>query len=125
MQPGHVGLNLAFLAPGATGGSETYARALVPALREVRPGLRITAFAATELADELDAEPWVPGLEVVRLPVSARTRVRRVLVEQMALPRAARRAGVDVLHSLASTAPVIAPGPAKVVTILDLIYATH
>jgi hypothetical protein len=28
----HVGLNLVFAVPGETGGTETYARALVPAL---------------------------------------------------------------------------------------------
>src|SRR4051812_10569970 len=116
MHAGHIGLNLAFLAPGATGGSETYARGLVPPLRGLRPDLGITGLAATELVRGLAAGPWVAGLEVVRLPVSARTRVRRVLIEQTAVPRAARRAGVEVLHSLASTAPLLAPGPAKVVT---------
>ena len=33
----HVGLNLVYLVPGETGGMETYARELIPALREVAP----------------------------------------------------------------------------------------
>ena len=35
-----VGLNLLFLAPGETGGMETYARGLVPALVQAWPDAR-------------------------------------------------------------------------------------
>jgi glycosyltransferase involved in cell wall biosynthesis len=44
--------------------------------------------------------------------------------EQQHLPRLARRAGVDLLHSLAGTAPLYG-GFARVVTIHDLIYKLH
>ena len=47
--------------------------------------------------------------------------MRRVAAEQTALPRAARRAGIDLLHNLFTTAPA-APGVPQVTTILDLIY---
>ncbi|HTB69627.1 MAG TPA: glycosyltransferase family 1 protein, partial [Solirubrobacteraceae bacterium] len=49
-------------------------------------------------------------------------RAQWVLGEQLALPRLAARAGVDLVHSLASTAPLRGPFT-RVVTIHDLIYA--
>jgi glycosyltransferase involved in cell wall biosynthesis len=116
-----LGLNLLYLVPGETGGSEIYARQLVPELAALRPREPIWLFASPELADELRRRPWCEGLRVVRLPVSGRTRVRRVGAEQTVLPAAAARAGITVLHSLATTAPALT-GSRSVVTIHDLIY---
>jgi glycosyltransferase involved in cell wall biosynthesis len=58
----------------------------------------------------------------VTVPVHARSRAQWVLGEQLLLPRLAARAGVDLVHSLASTAPLRGRF-ARVVTIHDLIYA--
>jgi glycosyltransferase involved in cell wall biosynthesis len=116
-----IGLNLLYLAPGDTGGMETYARALVPRLHAAWPESEWVVFAGNELA----AEPvWQRGMRFVRLPVSSRTRVRRTAVEQTLLAGAVRRAGVDLVHSLGTTAPLLAPGP-QVVTIHDVIYKRH
>lgn len=119
-----VGLNLLHLVPGETGGSELYARRLIPALLEAEPGIRPTLFVAREAA----GERWPDGLEVVDLPVRARSRVARVLAEQTLLPVAAARRKIELLHNLFSTAPAGAGLP-QVTTILDLIYkrfpATH
>jgi glycosyltransferase involved in cell wall biosynthesis len=112
-----VGLNLVFLVPGETGGRETYARELVAALRAERPDLDLVAFVNRETAASGDAF-WG---EAVTLPVHARRRAEWALGEQVALPRAARRVGVDVLHSLANTAPGWGPYR-SVVTIHDLLY---
>jgi glycosyltransferase involved in cell wall biosynthesis len=117
----HLGLNLLYVVPGETGGSEIYARQLVPELAALRPRQPVWVFASPELADELRRRPWCDGLRVVRLPVSGRTRVRRVAAEQTLLPAAAARAGVTVLHSLATTAPALVRAR-SVVTIHDLIY---
>ena len=38
----HVVLNALFLAPGESGGPETYLRGLAPALAELRPETRFT-----------------------------------------------------------------------------------
>jgi glycosyltransferase involved in cell wall biosynthesis len=121
----HVALNLAYLVPGETGGMEVYARALVPALHERRPDLRMTAIAAPELAVELREKPWCRGMDLVAMRVPGRSRVRRALAEQTLVAVAARRAGAEVLHSLASIGPVAAWGAASVVTIHDVIYASH
>jgi glycosyltransferase involved in cell wall biosynthesis len=115
----HVGLNLVFLVPGEQGGMEVYARELLRALPAVRPDLRITAFVNRE-AHAAGGE-WEELADVVEVPVFARSRVQWVRGEQQLLPGLARRAGVDVLHSLASTAP--AHGRfRRVVTIHDLLY---
>jgi glycosyltransferase involved in cell wall biosynthesis len=116
-----VGLNLLYLAPGDTGGTETYARGLVPRLPESWPEAEWVVFAGAELAGE---QPLADGVRVVRLPVSSRTRVRRSAVEQTLLAGAIVRAQLDLLHSLGTTTPLLAPGP-QVVTIHDVIYKRY
>ena len=116
----HVGLNLVFLVPGEQGGMEVYARELLRALPAERPDLRITAFVNRE-ARAAGGEWDEFASAVVEVPVFARSRVQWVRGEQQLLPGLARRAGIDVLHSLASTAP--ARGRfRRVVTIHDLLY---
>jgi glycosyltransferase involved in cell wall biosynthesis len=118
----HVGLNLIFLVPGETGGMEVAARELIPALLEEAPaGTRFTAFVNREAAAAKDG-PWGELLPAVTVPVNARNRVQWVLGEQTLLPPLAMRAGVDLVHSLASTAPLWGRFR-RVVTVHDLIYA--
>src|SRR5437667_2634114 len=119
----HVGLNLIFLVPGETGGMEVAVRELIPELVAAAPEVRFTAFVNREASETRDG-PWGELVPAVTVPVRARRRVEWVRGEQQLLPRLARRAGVDVLHSLASTAPAWGPF-ARVVTIHDLIYRLH
>jgi glycosyltransferase involved in cell wall biosynthesis len=112
-----VGLNALHLVPGETGGSEIYARRLVPALLEADPGFQLTLFVGREAA----RDSWPDAVEVVTLPVHARSRPRRVLAEQTVLPLAVARAKVDLLHNLFTTAPALPTVP-QVTTILDVIY---
>lgn len=114
----HVGLNLVFLVPGETGGMEIYARELIPRLAAVE-GLRLTAFVNREAAEGARG-PWhdVPHETV---PVNARNRLEWVRGEQQQLPRLAARAGCDLVHSLASTAPLRGRF-VRVTTIHDLNY---
>jgi glycosyltransferase involved in cell wall biosynthesis len=114
-----VGLNLLFLVPGETGGMEIYARELVRALLAERPDLELVAFVNREA--HAAGGPWDGASQVVEVPVNGASRAHRVRGEQQHLPRLGRRAQIDVLHSLASTAP--ARGPfRRVVTIHDLHY---
>lgn len=121
--PLHVGLNLVYLVPGETGGLEIYARELIPRLA-ARPGLRLTLFI-NRVAGADRGGPWGGGdVPAVVVPVDPRRRIEWVRGEQALLPGRAERAGVQVLHSLASTGP--ARGSfRRVVTIHDLIYAVH
>jgi glycosyltransferase involved in cell wall biosynthesis len=115
----HIGLNLIYLVPGETGGTETYARELIPALIAAQPGLRLTAFVGREAA--AGEGPWLEAVPSVTVPVRARRRREWVRGEQQLLPRLAAAAGVDLLHSLANTAP--ARGRfRRVVTVHDLIH---
>jgi glycosyltransferase involved in cell wall biosynthesis len=100
----HIGLNLVFLVPGYTGGTEVYARELIPELVAAAPGTRFTAFVSREAAATTGA-PWGELIPAVTVPVTARNRVEWVRGEQQLLPRLASQAGVDLLHSLANTAP--------------------
>jgi glycosyltransferase involved in cell wall biosynthesis len=120
--PTHIGLNLIFLVPGETGGMEVYARELIPALLEqAPPGMRFTAFINRETA-AAGGGPWRDLLPVRTVPVSAHHRVQWVLGEQALLPPQAARARVELMHSLASTAPLWGRFR-RVVTVHDLIYA--
>src|SRR5207253_11470374 len=101
---------------------EVAARELIPALLAAAPaGMRFTAFVNREAAGA-GGGPWGELLPAVTVPVNARNRAQWVLGEQTLLPRLAARAGVDLVHSLASTAPLRGPF-ARVVTIHDLTYA--
>jgi glycosyltransferase involved in cell wall biosynthesis len=116
----HVGLNLVFLVPGETGGTEVYARELIPELVAAAPDVRFTAFVNREAAAVTDA-PWGQLIPAITVPVQSRNRTEWVRGEQQLLPRLAAGAGVDVLHSLANTAPAWGRF-LRVVTIQDLMY---
>jgi glycosyltransferase involved in cell wall biosynthesis len=112
----HVGLNLVFLTPGEQGGMEIYARELIRRLA-LRDDLRLTAFVNRDGA----GGDWGRGVAEVLVPVRASDRKQWVIGEQVHLPRLAARAGVDLVHSLASTAPVHGRFR-RVTTIHDLNY---
>ena len=117
----HVGLNLIFLVPREMSGLETYARELTSALLREQPDLRLTAFVNREASSDPMWREFVP---TVTVPVYGRRRSSWVRGEQVLLPRLAQRAGVDVVHSLASTAPSWGSFR-RVVTIHDVIYRIH
>ncbi len=117
----HVGLNLIYLVPGETGGMETYARELIRALRNEDQSMSLTAFVSEE-AYASDG-PW-HDIPCVKVPVRSRRRHEWVWGEQKLLPPLAAMAGVDLVHSLASTGPLRGRFR-RVVTIHDLIYRVH
>jgi glycosyltransferase involved in cell wall biosynthesis len=109
------------LVPGETGGSELYAQRLVPALLDLDRDLEVTVLASQRTVPSLQKELWSSSVELVGLPFDARSRTRRVLAEQMLLPRELRRRNIELLHNLFTTAPA-SPGMTQVTTILDLVY---
>jgi glycosyltransferase involved in cell wall biosynthesis len=115
-----VGLDLLYLVPGETGGRETYARELVPAMLEQSPGLELVAFVNRDAGAEL-AGVLGERVRAVVLPVSARSRARWAFGELALVSAAARRERVDLLHSMANFAPGWGRTP-RVVTIHDLQY---
>lgn len=115
-----IGLNLLYLVPGETGGRETYARELVPALLERSPSLELVAFVSRDAGRDLAGELAEQVRQVV-VPVSARRRAEWAFGELAAVSLAAQRERVDVLHSLANFAPAWGRFR-RVVTIHDLQY---
>jgi glycosyltransferase involved in cell wall biosynthesis len=118
-----LGLNLVFLVPGHTGGMETYARELIRGLAEVAPQIEMTAFVSREGA-AATGEPWLELCTPVTVPVHSVSRVGWVRGEQLHLPALARRARVELVHSLASTGPGRGAFR-RVVTVHDLIYKIY
>ena len=112
-----IGINALYLIPGEVGGTERYARRLTELLGASEHDLVV-------FSNEEAAETWTPAATVVRCPVRGRSRAARIAWEQVMLPLAARRAGIDVLHSLGYTSPALSPC-ASVVTIHDLNYHFH
>ncbi len=107
-----VGVNTLFLIPREVGGTEIYVRSVLPALQILEPGLEIVVFTNRENHESFSEYEHVP------IDVNAQSRIRRVLAEQVTLPRAAARAGIDVLYSPGYTTPLYSPCP-QVVTIHD------
>jgi glycosyltransferase involved in cell wall biosynthesis len=121
-RPLHVGLDLMFLVPNATGGMEVVARELLSALAELQePNLRLTAFINRDTA-RTGGGPWGKLIDSVTVPATVGNRLKLALAVQTVLPASARRAGVDVLHSLANMGPLHGRFR-RVVTVHDLIYA--
>jgi glycosyltransferase involved in cell wall biosynthesis len=118
-----LGLNLVFLVPGHTGGMETYARELIRGLHDVAPQIEMTAFVSREGA-AASGEPWLEFCTPVTVPVDSTSRVGWVRGEQLHLPGLAKREGVELVHSLATTGPGRGAFR-RVVTVHDLIYKVH
>jgi glycosyltransferase involved in cell wall biosynthesis len=118
----HVVLNALFLAPGASGGPETYLRGLAPALADVRPDARFTIVTTHSGAEALRGDGWEQRFAIRGLPCEDAQRLRRQLAEQVALPALARRWKADLIHSLASVAPIRTPGVRHAITLHDVTF---
>ena len=117
----HLGFNLLYLVPGGVGGTEIFARRLVAAVARERPELAITCFCGREAAAVLPDPDWPENVRVDRVPVTCASKPRRLAAEMTLLPQHARRAGVELLHSLGTTAPLHSRAT-RVTTVHDLIY---
>jgi glycosyltransferase involved in cell wall biosynthesis len=117
----HVWLNALYLAPGASGGPETYLRGLAPALAREFPDLCLTIVTTPSGFAALRADGWEQFASLLAFPCEDGQRIRRQWAEQVLLPWAARRARADIVHSLASVAPVFA-GARAVVTLHDVTF---
>jgi glycosyltransferase involved in cell wall biosynthesis len=117
-----VALNALFLAPGESGGPETYLRGLAPAVAREFPGVRLVLFTTGSGRDALAGDGWSDFADLRALPTEEYRRLRRQVCEQVLLPVAARRARVQLLHSVASTGPMRTPGLPSVLTLHDVTF---
>jgi glycosyltransferase involved in cell wall biosynthesis len=116
-----VALNALFLDPGLSGGPETYLRNLAPALAERFPATRFTVVTTRRGANALRGDGWEDFCQVVALPCDEGQRGPRTLAEQVLLPALAAARRFDVVHSLASVAPIRLP-VRSVVTLHDVTF---
>jgi glycosyltransferase involved in cell wall biosynthesis len=128
-RPLRIGLNLVYLVRRA-GGAGTYARELIPELLRAEPRTHVTAFASRELAPEDRQAPWADEVEWVELPLTVThgppwNSLRSMRAQWLTIPFVAARRQLDVVHGLANVAPLVAPGVATVVTLLDLVWMRY
>jgi len=117
-----IGVNALYLIPGGVGGTEIFLRSLLAALADIDD--RNDYFLFTNLETGPRLAPDRPNFHHLTQPVRARVRPWRILWEQIGLPAAARRLGLDVLFNPGFTAPRLSPCP-SVTVFHDLQHLRH
>jgi len=116
-----VAFDALFLDPGVSGGPETVMRRLLPAIAAADPRLEITIATSRRGAGSLLADGWGDWARILALPSDDDTRVRKLVTQQLMLPRLARQRRWQVVHSLSNLGPVRLGLP-LVLTVFDVIF---
>jgi glycosyltransferase involved in cell wall biosynthesis len=119
-----VALNAMFLDPGVSGGPETYLRGLAGALTTAYPNVRFVVVTTRRGARALRRQSWTDALELMALPADEGERAGRFWAEQVRIPYLARKHGWDLVHSVATTAPIRCGIP-SVITLHDVTFFRH
>ena len=104
--------------PPDRGGVGRYLDGIIPAL--AASGAAVSVVCKPDDAAHFRAS----GLTVLTAPASTTSTARRFLWEQMSLPRLAKRAAVDTIHSPHYTFPLFTRR-SRVVTVHDLTFFSH
>lgn len=120
-----IGVNTLFLVPGDVGGTEVYLRENLKEMIPANPGETFVLFTTRDNEGVLrsDLQGYL-NVEYIQLPIIARIRPIRIIVEQTLLPWFVKRNRADILWSPGYTAPLVCPCR-QAVTIHDLQYKTH
>jgi len=123
VSPTRVGANLMWLVPGVVGGSEEYSVRLLEAFHRSMPDdLELVLFVNRSVPA---AHPTLTAaFPTVVAPGSGRSRGARVALESTWLARQIRAEGVDLVHHLGGTMPMLRNVPG-LVTIHDLQPFVH
>jgi glycosyltransferase involved in cell wall biosynthesis len=116
--PRKVAINALFLEP-RMGGLDTYVRALVPELVRLAPEVRFTVFCSPGGRKYLEGEGWAEQVELI-VPALIGRRGFKAVGELTLLGAIAGRR-VDLLHSVALTAPMRTRA-VNVVTLADVTW---
>jgi glycosyltransferase involved in cell wall biosynthesis len=117
-----VAINALFLVP-PMGGLETYLRELSRALIARPDAPELTLFLNPAGHAKLAAEKWTAGVRLVNCPRLGHSGFR-ALSELFALGPIADFRRIDVVHSIALTAPLFSRA-ARVLTVADVTWITH
>ena len=119
----HIAVNTLFLIPGEVGGTETCVREILAVLIGQPDVTRVTLITQRENHESLAGELGDSNkVDLIKLDFSAQSRVRRMLAEQLQVPRVVRRCRADLLWSPGYTAPLGRVACPQVVTIHDMQY---
>jgi glycosyltransferase involved in cell wall biosynthesis len=116
--PGRIGINAVFLEP-RMGGLDTYVRALVPELVRLAPAVRFSVFCNPRGREYLEREGWAREVELITHPLLGRRGLKAIGELTLLGALAGRR--VDLLHSVALTAP-LRTRAVNVVTLADVTW---
>jgi glycosyltransferase involved in cell wall biosynthesis len=116
--PRRVGINAVFLEP-KMGGLDTYVRALVPELVRLAPEVEFSVFCSPGGREYLKGEGWGGEVELVTHPLLGRRGLKALSELTLLGALAGRR--VDLLHSVALTAP-LRTRAVNVVTLADVTW---
>jgi glycosyltransferase involved in cell wall biosynthesis len=116
--PRRIGINALFLEP-KMGGLDTYVRALVPELVRLAPEVRFSVFCSPGGREYLEGERWGREVELITHPLLGRRGLKAVSELTLLGAIASRR--VDLLHSVALTAP-LRTRAVNVVTLADVTW---
>ena len=91
-----IGINALALDPARTGGAETYIRKLVccPVFKQQLTKHSVTVFCGTPADPQIEQS----GFQIVKCPVDSAQRNKRILWEQLHLPRLLREQQLDLVH---------------------------
>lgn len=113
--PRRIGINAIFLLPGM-GGLDTYVQEFVPELVRAAPQIRINMYCSPAGEQYLRSSDWAAEVEFVGHRLLGRRGLKAVSEVTLLGLLAGRR--VDLIHSVALTAPAWTPA-ANVVTVAD------
>ncbi len=116
--PRRVGINAVFLEP-RMGGLDTYVRALVPELVRLAPEVRFSVFCSPGGRAYLEAEGWGDQVRLITHPLLGRRGLKAA--SELTLLGALAGRSVDLLHSVALTAP-LRTRAVNVVTLADVTW---
>jgi glycosyltransferase involved in cell wall biosynthesis len=116
--PRRIGINAVFLEP-RMGGLDTYVRALVPELVRLAPEVRFSVFCSPGGREYLRREGWGDSVALIAPPLLGRRGLKAIGELTVLGAIAGRR--VDLLHSVAMTAP-LRTRAVSVVTLADVTW---
>lgn len=117
-----IGVNALYLIPGGVGGTEIYLRNLLSALARVDRDNQYVVFTNQETGTGL--APSAQNFSQAPQSVRAVNRPARILWEQLMLPRAAKKHGIDILFNPGFTCPAWGTCP-NVTVFHDLQHVRH
>ncbi len=117
-----IGVNALYLIPGGVGGTEIYLRSLLAALAAIDQRHEYIIFTNRETGPDL--VPEAPNFRNAATGVRASNRPIRLLWEQVRLPGAGLREGLDVLFNPGFTSPMFCRYPGATV-FHDLQHLRH